>query len=158
MNGNRENCTLRVEVSLQTTTWLTSHANDFGNAINKKPCKRESSARRVGGLAFQKIDICYIILHYVTYHFFSVGLKNRFRHVEKIKRKSLIRLSAKRVSFNFCWSCLQRIISTHSRPNLHLIVSSKNWKVSIFVTFLHFCPRSLLLSNFIVKRRRVNLI
>ena len=35
MNENREDCALRVEVSLQTTTSLTSHANDFGNAKSR---------------------------------------------------------------------------------------------------------------------------
>ena len=45
------------------------------------------------------------ILHHITYvtnHFFSVGLKNPFRFIEKNQPQNLIRLSTKHVSFNFC--------------------------------------------------------
>ena len=67
-----------------------------------KAVQERNLSTQGGRIGFFEIDIYYIILHYVTYHFFSVGLKNPFRHVEKINRKSLIRLSAKHVSFNFC--------------------------------------------------------
>lgn len=66
-------------------------------AVDERNLSTQGS--RIGLL---EIDIYYIILHYVTYHLLSVGLRNPFRHVEKINRKSLIRLCAKHVSFNFC--------------------------------------------------------
>lgn len=156
MNENREDCALRVEVSLQTTTWLTSHANDFGNAKRRA----RENPQRVGKEDWLSKKSISITLYYIMLHtIFSLSV---WKIVSGMSKKSTAKvwsgyprnmsvLIFAEVVFNVSYQRIADLIYTS-------LFRRRIGKFPFLSHFCIFCPRSLVLSNFIVKRRRVNQI